>query len=31
MKIKVVTVILHRVFILSDNFIQILDSDNLQV
>lgn len=31
MKIKVVTITLHRVFTLSDNFIQILDSDNLQV
>jgi hypothetical protein len=31
MKIKVVTVTLHRVFTLSDNSIQILDSDNLQV
>jgi hypothetical protein len=26
-----VTVSLHRVFTLSDNFIQILDSDNLQL
>ncbi|UJR21964.1 hypothetical protein I4U23_025032 [Adineta vaga] len=31
MKIKVVTVSLHRLFTLSDNSIQILDSDNLQL
>ncbi|CAF0936606.1 unnamed protein product [Rotaria sordida] len=29
-KIKVVRVSLHRVFTLSDNFLQIFDSDNLQ-
>ncbi|CAF2668288.1 unnamed protein product [Rotaria sp. Silwood2] len=29
-KIKVVRISLHRIFTLSDNFLQILDSDNLQ-
>ncbi|CAF0938815.1 unnamed protein product [Adineta ricciae] len=31
MKVKVVTVTLHRLFTLSDHCVQILDSDNLQL